>query len=76
VPVEGSDSMHTANQTVGHGGPGVTISTQGDVIVRKSAQAPLPAVPPAPAAPAPPSPNGLKAPKPPKAPKVPPSQTF
>jgi hypothetical protein len=73
VPVEGSDALHTANQTVGHGGPAVTISTQGDVIVRKSAQEALPAVPPAPAAPVP---NGLKAPKPPKAPKVPPSQTF
>jgi hypothetical protein len=82
VPVEGSDSMHTAMQTVGHGGPAVTISTQGDVVVRKSAQAPLPAVPPAPAAlAAPPAPKApkLTAPKPPaapKMPKVPPSQTF
>lgn len=83
VPVEGSDSLRTAMQTVGHGGPGVTISTQGDVIVRKSAQQPLPAVAPA----APPAPPAVKAPKltapappkppkPPAPPKVPPSQTF
>ena len=82
VPVEGSDSMHTAMQTVGHGGPGVTITTMGDVIIRKSTQEPLPALPPAPATPAPvPAPKApkapkLTAPKPPAAPKVPPSQTF
>jgi hypothetical protein len=69
VPVEGSDSLHTANQTVGHGGPGVTITTSGDIIVRKSAQQPLPATPPAP--PAPPAPKDLKAPPPPALPKEP-----
>jgi len=86
VPVEGSDAMHTANQTVGHGGPGVTISTMGDVIVRQSAQMPLPAVPPLPTAPvaptaptapkAPKAPAAPKAPKAPAIPKVPPSLTF
>jgi DUF4097 and DUF4098 domain-containing protein YvlB len=89
VPVMGSDSMHTASQTVGHGGPAVTITTQGDVIVRKSAQEPLPAaapVPlpsPAPAAklipvgPAPKAPKTPKvtAPKPPAPPKIAPPAT-
>jgi len=86
VPIEGSDSLHTANQTVGHGGPAVTITTAGDVIVRKSAQQPLPAVAPAPPAPpatpakAPKMPEIPKEPKLPKlkkpVPPVPPSQTF
>ena len=79
VPVMGSDELHTASQTVGHGGPGVTITTQGDVIVRKSAQEPLPAVPPAPAPMPMPKPMPApkpSAPKPPAPPKVPPSQTF
>jgi len=72
VPVEGSDSLHTAMQTVGHGGPAVTITTGGDVVVRKSAQMPLPPAPPAPAAPpAPTAPKVVapKAPKPAAAPK-------
>jgi DUF4097 and DUF4098 domain-containing protein YvlB len=77
VMVMGDNALHTANQTVGHGGPAITISTQGGVIVRKSAQQPLPPAPPAPPA-APPAPKApkLMGPKPPSAPKVPPSQTF
>jgi hypothetical protein len=72
VPVMGSDSLHTAMQTIGHGGPAVTISTAGDIIVRKSAQIPLPAVPPAPVAPvAPTAAPALKTPKAPKAPVAP-----
>ena len=77
----GSDSAHTANGTVAHGGPSVSISTEGDVTVRKSTVQPLPPTPPAPpAAPnaavaptAPPAPNALHAPKAPAAPKPPPA---
>jgi hypothetical protein len=58
---QSDNETRTLRGTVGAGGPTVTIATSdGDITVRKSTVAPLPAVPPAPpgiaAAPYPPSP--------------------
>jgi DUF4097 and DUF4098 domain-containing protein YvlB len=60
---EGTGGQHTESGTVAHGGPAVSITTEGDVTVRKSSVQPLPTTPPA--APAPPS---VIAPVAPKAP--------
>jgi DUF4097 and DUF4098 domain-containing protein YvlB len=49
TPQDQSDDAHTLRGTVGSGGPAVTIATSdGDVTVRKSTVAPLPATPPEP----------------------------